>query len=76
MTAGDWCEKVAKTDAQKRSESLKNLNIPKSAKTVENERKQAKSAKTIGVLFVDRFWPFPVQEIEWGLFGKGGVLQQ
>ena len=46
--------KNAKTDGQKRSET----DSPKSAETVEKVRKQAKNAKTIGVVFVDRLWPF------------------
>ena len=61
MAAAKWqraMRKSAKTDGPKRSET----DSPKSAKTSEKVRKRSKtsenrqkSAKTIGVLFVDRF---------------------
>ena len=70
MAAAKWhrrmMQKSAKTDGQKRSET----DSPKSAKTSKKVQKRSKtsehrrkSAKTIGVLFVDRFlaifqWPY------------------
>ena len=65
MAAAKWQQaKGAKTDDQKRSET----DSPKSATTSEKVPKKRsktsenwrKSAKTIGVLFVDRFWSFSV----------------
>ena len=69
MAAAKWQQaNGAKKCENERPKTVRNRqpkkceNERKSAKTVENKRKQAKSAKTIGMLFVDRFfgnfqWP-------------------
>ena len=66
MAAGEWCEKVRKRPA-KNGQKQTAQKVRKRGKKRKNGRKQAKTgekgAKTIGVLFVDRFlaifqWPY------------------